>query len=888
MSSSLTSSLTRPLVCVQRHPKLDGWPGDDAQVGAPDVVYGPLEEALLEEWSCDAHIVQYSVPDVPARLTHDAIAPLVDLGGVPIPLLIFEVDCPKPERDAYNCAPDAWWEVERLKVERLRADHPGVVCWRSRGGYRLCAWLPEPYVVTDVASRQEWRKRYLLLGASLHLHYEIKIDPNCGDWNRLQRLPYAVRKDGQREPGVFIGDPRAVGEWAFNGLAQLDGAVALADLATRSKPWAQALRFVQRGEEAPADAKRSSSGLVLAPKTAHLVAALGPAIATVKDGDGRHDMYLALSGTLLDRGVPDGELADLVEALARGAGDDRVEDRIAGAVTTIARRASGGDVSRVGALQGNWPAVAAAVDAALPPVGEDAVRKAFATLRAQKEAPAKEWPEVKLTLDEEVVVEEVVRAVVQREDVYHRAGHLVRVVGIDADAPKIEDLPRPMLRAIMTSECNITNYNAKEKDWVRARPPEWLIQEADTYGNYGAIGSRRLVGIVRVPVLLPSGAIAEPGYDPGTGLLYIPSVDIPEMLDRPTHADAIAAAAELLEVVEEFPFAGEEHMAAWLVALLTPLARWAHGGPAPAMLADANTRGSGKTRLMNVIGMLLGGRPMSTRTYVEDDEMRKVITTQVKSGATMMLLDNIAAPFGGATIDSFLTSDIWQDRLLGVNDNVDAEHKMTMYVTGNNVAIIGDTSRRVLHIRLESPDEHPERRKGFRHPDLLSYVKANRGRLLRAALTILRGYVEAGAPNMDVMQWGSFEGWSRLTVSAVRWLGLPDPGITQEVLQSENDIEAGIVALLIAGWDELCQALGKNACTTGEALVEMQRRPLAYVALRSAFSEVYTDKGRDHLPSPRSLGKLLRKHKARVVGGRALVSSEGKDSLFWRVRSTKT
>ncbi len=61
--------------------------------------------------------------------------------------------------------------------------------------------------------------------------------------------------------------------------------------------------------------------------------------------------------------------------------------------------------------------------------------------------------------------------------------------------------------------------------------------------------------------------------------------------------------------------------------------------------------------------------------------------------------------------------------------------------------------------------EHPEERTDFRHPRLLAWVGENRGRILPAALTLLRAYVAAGRPVQRLPGFGSFEEWSDL----VRW-----------------------------------------------------------------------------------------------------------------------
>jgi hypothetical protein len=128
---------------------------------------------------------------------------------------------------------------------------------------------------------------------------------------------------------------------------------------------------------------------------------------------------------------------------------------------------------------------------------------------------------------------------------------------------------------------------------------------------------------------------------------------------------------------------------------------------------------------------------------------------------------------------------------------------MTWYATGNNVLVAADTARRVCHIRLESPRERPEERNDFEHPDLLTWVGAQRDRLLAAALTILRGYCAAGRPDLGLTAWGSFAGWSGLVRAAVVWVGLPDPAETRMLLQEEADVAAESMAVILNCWEQL-------------------------------------------------------------------------------------
>src|SRR5262249_28160198 len=145
---------------------------------------------------------------------------------------------------------------------------------------------------------------------------------------------------------------------------------------------------------------------------------------------------------------------------------------------------------------------------------------------------------------------------------------------------------------------------------------------------------RHLEAVVDYPVLRPDGTIlSQAGYDPSTALLCEPVGQSPVIPDRPTRQDALAAREVLLEVVEDFPFERDVHKAAWLAALLTPIARFAFSGPAPLFLVDANTRGAGKGLLLDCISKIITGERFTIATYTDDeDELRKRITSLVLAG----------------------------------------------------------------------------------------------------------------------------------------------------------------------------------------------------------------------------------------------------------------
>jgi hypothetical protein len=413
--------------------------------------------------------------------------------------------------------------------------------------------------------------------------------------------------------------------------------------------------------------------------------------------------------------------------------------------------------------------------------------------------------------DEHRVVNETVAALAADEGIYKRGGVLVRVIrDAEADGPvrrsagsaTITALPQPCLRERMTKHVEFTSLvrRGEQVQEVLAHPTQWLVGAVDARGEWPGI--RHLTAVSDVPVLRPDGTLWQtPGYDAATGVLYEPSGTFPPVPDDVTSDDADAAVEQLYEVVHDFRFENDDHRAAWLAGLLTPLARAAFDGPAPLFLIDANVRGAGKGLLAQTFGQLVLGREMPVSSYAHDpDEMRKKVTAIALAGDRLIHLDNLEGTFGNDTLDRALTATAWKDRILGKSQEVELPLTPVWYGTGNNVAVAADTTRRIIHVRLDVLDERPEERTGFRHPELIAWVRANRGRLLAAAFTVLRAYCNAGMPRQHLTPFGSFEGWSRLVREAVVWAGQPDPCRTRTKLAELADTTADALGQLVTAW----------------------------------------------------------------------------------------
>ncbi|MBE3098077.1 MAG: hypothetical protein IMZ44_13245 [Planctomycetes bacterium] len=494
-------------------------------------------------------------------------------------------------------------------------------------------------------------------------------------------------------------------------------------------------------------------------------------------------------------------------------------------------------------------------------------------------------PEIFIGIDESRVVSETVDALTYDKGIYQRGGVLVRVrrdavvpdgVVRPAGSPTIQVLPAANLRERMTRVARFTKINAKGNE-VPSHPAAWLVSAVDARGDWPGI--RPLTAISDAPVLRPDGTIwQKPGYDSATGVLFESNQTFPPVPEQPTIDDARRALAELLEVVCDFPFEAPEHRAVWLAGLLTPAARFAFTGPAPLVLVDANIAGAGKGLLIHTISRIDTGRDVAVSTYAHDgDELRKRITSIALAGDRLVLLDNIDGAFGNATLDRLLTATRWKDRILGRNEECNLPLTATWYATGNNVAIAADTARRVVHIRLDTMNEHPDQRTGFRHPNLLEWVDENRPRLLAATLTILTAYFKAGCPAQALPPYGSFEGWSALVRQAVVWVGLPDPCLTRAKLMAGADVVSGSLSQLAEAWGEYARRFhGSGGLRVSEMLdrlypADRHQTPLdaASVEMRDAL-EAVTGASAAKPPTAKQVAGRLRFFRRRPIDGRFL------------------
>ena len=408
--------------------------------------------------------------------------------------------------------------------------------------------------------------------------------------------------------------------------------------------------------------------------------------------------------------------------------------------------------------------------------------------------------------------------------VFVRAGTVARVVCDENGLPKIEAFDRVRMRCRLSEVANFFTLRKGDGGYeqVGTNPPLSLAENvlAQTTWNLPP-----LAGIARAPILRHDGTICtKPGYDPVSRLMYCPDpgLVLTPIPDYPDGNEVQACIDILLSVISDFPFADEPSRANALSLLFSLLMRPVITGHVPLAIVDAPMQGTGKTLLVTALGSIAVGNVSSESipSKVNDDEWRKKITSILLSASPFVLLDNIP---DNTTIDSpslaaALTTEEWSDRLLGRNNAIRLPSRVIWAATGNNLRVAGDMPRRSYSIRLDANAERPWERTGFKIKGLERYIRANRGDLLSAALTIVRAWYTNGKPLASVPALGSFDEWAETVGSVLAFAGIDGflGNLAQTQLVQDEDTQQWS-AFFEAWWeefeakpvivDDLCQCL---------------------------------------------------------------------------------
>lgn len=403
---------------------------------------------------------------------------------------------------------------------------------------------------------------------------------------------------------------------------------------------------------------------------------------------------------------------------------------------------------------------------------------------------------------------------------------------------------------------------------------------------------RTLRGVVHSPVLRADGTVlSEPGYDDTTGLLYLPEpgLIVPPVPEQPTGEQVADAAALLGRMIDGFAFVSKHDRANFLGLLLTPLLRALAPPPYQLAAITAPQPGSGKTLLASLARIIHGG-VFRAELPLEEDELRKQITTiLVHTTGPVVHFDNVSGTLRSSTIAALLTSAQWDDRKLGTNEMINARNDRLWMITGNNLSLGGDLTRRTIWITIDPGVPDPHLRTDFAIENLEQWTKDNRGPLLHALLTLARRWIAAGKPMTRARGSDAYSRWIQITSAILATAGIEGEFAAAESARQEigaDDTE----------WNEFLsavhEALGANYWTVRELIQNISEHnsimptgpiPFDVLPVELAEKAIRPTVG---LPGiAKSLGRWLANREGRWAGALTVRRSQTKtrDGVTWRI-----
>jgi putative DNA primase/helicase len=419
------------------------------------------------------------------------------------------------------------------------------------------------------------------------------------------------------------------------------------------------------------------------------------------------------------------------------------------------------------------------------------------------------------------------------------------------------------LRRALDPAIGFAKFDARRKTFIRCEPPEDII-------NMVLAGEHRQVfppirGIIGAPILRPGRTIiTAPGYDPETGYYLVDPPKIPPITAAPTEGDAERALATLADLLSEFPFVDGVSKSVAFSGLITPLVR-AACDVVPGHLFTAPKQGSGKSLLVDIASAIATGeRAYAILAHRQPEEQDKQLTGALLEARQFIALDNLTGEIEGTVLAQVTERERISVRPLGTSKTVAVVNSFNTYLTGNNVTVAGDNTRRLLVGRVDPQVENPLDRR-FEKPNPVTRVFEVRGEFVAACLTIVLAYIAQGRVR-PLPPIPSYAAWSELVREPLVWLGLPDPANSMRA-DFDDDPNNAILAALMQAWptsqtDWTCVELIDAAMKTdwhGDAV---------YPGLANALKPIARD--RRGVFDANVLGNYLRLSRDKIVGGRKI------------------
>ncbi|OWY13520.1 hypothetical protein B6V73_17175 [Thioclava sp. JM3] len=454
---------------------------------------------------------------------------------------------------------------------------------------------------------------------------------------------------------------------------------------------------------------------------------------------------------------------------------------------------------------------------------------------------------------------------------YQHGSELVRVPVAPNGEARIEMLNQKSFNHVLNTQAPYRRMQGDDGHISASAPRD----VAEHLFSNPALPVPALEKIVTVPTFSANGELKQSaGFDKVSGLLYLPSqgLDIPAIPRGDLTKESQKAAAFLVDLFADFPFDGltREEITAqrpaslvnYLALLLTPFVAPIFDDVVPAHLLTKPAPGTGASLLAEACMLIADGRaelrpPLSRN----EEERRKALFSALQTQKNFLVYDNVAGEMDSATFASFLTSREWTDRVLGRSGERTVRNASATVLTGINPGFSPELQRRLSLIKLDAKIPNPSERVGFKiKGDFKSHIRAHRGEIIAACLTLVQHWINKDMPAASGKALASFERWHVTLGGILEAAGFKTFQANRKDLDAVTYVEDDPMQVLIEAWysraRDRVDAMGMDA-DSGE-LRDLAK--LEEIALPVKLSRT----GEDFDFEPRAFGKYLASMKERT------------------------
>ncbi|MBF0503054.1 MAG: hypothetical protein HQM09_23200 [Candidatus Riflebacteria bacterium] len=391
------------------------------------------------------------------------------------------------------------------------------------------------------------------------------------------------------------------------------------------------------------------------------------------------------------------------------------------------------------------------------------------------------------------------RAVEDGLPIYQYGNQIVRVRYMKG-VPKIEDVSQTALKTELQEHYQMVYEDEEGNEKQLPGVPSGLAQQLLERRRWAIPAIR---GIVNCPTFAENGSIATTeGYDPTTEtILNLGGRGVPTVPHIPTEAD-VANAKRLIfdEFLVDFKFKDIASLANITGLCMLPFIRPLIDGPLPLHLVSADKPGYGKSKLIDLIGFIAtGGEAYGITAADKNWAWNAIITSTLCEQPTIVCIDNFDKKLDSAPLARLLTCTEWNDRVYRTTNNVTVQNNAIWCATANKPKLSAELTRRTVLIQFKPIAEDPAKRTGFKHSNIVTWVKDARSQLLQAFLILVRNWFAKGRPGSDAVM-GSYEAYTQIVGGLLEVNGIPGFLGNQQELSGTVDAAEVEIEAFVQSW----------------------------------------------------------------------------------------